>query len=222
MARATTSSPASPSRRIRRRRRIQLPGSQAPSSTNSATRCSRSAPSRGSGSCSSRRPLGFRHPHGTAHACGSPIGTDLMYRAFFGCGNPFPNTPSISAGILGGTKPVLLAGAVGEDVTRLQLRFEDGDTIELPAVDGYVLGELPTRHYPPGARLTLAIARDATGAEVGEKELRDDSARHVPMRAGGRDRSRAGRDHLPIENGRLWGRPFSGSCDVTDSERGAP
>ena len=66
---------------------------------------------------------------------------------------------------------MLLAGAVGEDVTRLQLRFEDGDTIELPAVDGYVLGELPTRHYPPGARLTLAIARDATGAEVGRKSF---------------------------------------------------
>lgn len=56
-----------------------------------------------------------------------------------------------------------------EDARRLELRFQDGDAIELPAAEGHVLGEIPARHYPPGRRLTLVIARDAAGAEVGRK-----------------------------------------------------
>jgi len=90
-------------------------------------------------------------------------------RAFYGCGNPTPGTPSIAAGIQGGGRPVLFAGAVGEHVASVELRFQDGDAIELPAAEGHVLGEIPARHYPPGHRLTLAIARDAAGAEVGRK-----------------------------------------------------
>ncbi|MCZ7588701.1 MAG: hypothetical protein M5U27_07560 [Gaiella sp.] len=92
-------------------------------------------------------------------------------RAFYGCGNPVPGAPPLAAGIHGGGRPVLFAGAVGEHVASVELRFQDGDVIELPAVEGHVLGEIPARHYAPGLRLTLAIALDAAGAEVGRKSF---------------------------------------------------
>jgi hypothetical protein len=97
-------------------------------------------------------------------------------RAFYGCGNSLPGTPPIAAGILGGGRPVLFAGAVGEQVASVELRFQDGDMIELPAAEGSVLGEIPARHYQRGRRLTLAIAQDAAGAEVGRQSF-DPTAR---------------------------------------------
>jgi len=97
-------------------------------------------------------------------------------RAFYGCGNPSPGVPPIAAGIQGGGRPVLFAGAVGAAVASVQLRFQDGDVIDLRAAEGYVLGEIPMRHYAPGKRLTLVIARNAAGAEVGRKSL-DPAAR---------------------------------------------
>ena len=66
---------------------------------------------------------------------------------------------------------MLFAGAVGEHVASVELRFQDGDVIELPAAEGYVLGEIPARHHTPGTRLTLAIARNAAGAEVGRESF---------------------------------------------------
>lgn len=92
-------------------------------------------------------------------------------RAFYGCGNPSPDVPPIGAGLQGGGRPVLFAGAVGAGVASVELRFQDGDVIELPAAEGYVLGEIPARHYTPGTRLTLAIARDAANAEVGRQSF---------------------------------------------------
>ena len=97
-------------------------------------------------------------------------------RAFFGCGNPAPGAPPLAAGTQGGGRPVLFAGAVGEHVASVELRFQDGDTIDLPTAEGYVLGEIPARHYAPGTRLTLAIARNAAGAEVGRESF-DPTAR---------------------------------------------
>ena len=71
---------------------------------------------------------------------------------------------------------MVFAGAVGEHVASVELRFQDGDTIDLPTAEGYVLGEIPARHYAPGTRLTLAIARNAAGAEVGRESF-DPTAR---------------------------------------------
>ena len=71
---------------------------------------------------------------------------------------------------------MLLNGMVSDDVARLELRFEDGDRIEVPAVDGFVLAELPRRHWPPGHRLAVIVAFDAAGAEVGRKPW--DSSTH--------------------------------------------
>jgi hypothetical protein len=99
-------------------------------------------------------------------------------RAFYGCGNPFPGTPPIAAGIHGGGRPVLFAGPVGDHVASVELRFQDGDKIELTAAEGYVLGEVPARHYPPGHRLDLAVARDAAGVEVGRKNF-DPTSRSI-------------------------------------------
>jgi hypothetical protein len=92
-------------------------------------------------------------------------------RAFYGCGHPAPGAPPLAAGIHGGGSPVLFAGAVGEHVASVELHFQDGDVIELPAAEGWVLGEIPSRHYAPGTRLTRAIARDAAGAEVGRQNF---------------------------------------------------
>jgi hypothetical protein len=73
---------------------------------------------------------------------------------------------------------VLFAGPVGDHVASVELRFQDGDKIELPAAEGYVLGEVPARHYPPGHRLDLAVARDAAGVEVGRKNF-DPTSRSI-------------------------------------------
>lgn len=99
-----------------------------------------------------------------------------QYRAFFGCGTGNANMPTIGAGILGGSDPVLLAGIASDDVARLELRFQDGDRIEVPAVEGFVLAELPRRHWAPGHRLDLIVAYDAGGTEVGRKPW--DSSTH--------------------------------------------
>ncbi len=99
-----------------------------------------------------------------------------QYRAFFGCGVRSANFPTIGAGIAGGSDPVLLTGMVSADVARLELRFQGGDRIDVPAVQGFVLAELPRRHWAPGHRLALIVAFDAAGAEVGRKPW--DSSTH--------------------------------------------
>ena len=73
---------------------------------------------------------------------------------------------------------MLFAGAVGEHVASVELRFQDGDVVELPTAEGYVLGELPARHCPLRHRLDLAVARDAAGVEVGRK-IFDPTSRSV-------------------------------------------
>jgi hypothetical protein len=99
-----------------------------------------------------------------------------LYRAFFGCGAAGATMPTIGAGIAGGSDPVLLSGMVPNDVARLELRFQDGDHVDVPAVEGYVLAELPRRHWAPGHRLVLIVAFDAAGAEVARKPW--DSSTH--------------------------------------------
>lgn len=100
-----------------------------------------------------------------------------LARAFFGCAVGTASAPTpIGAGILGGSDPVLLTGMVSDDVARLELRFQDGDRIEVPAVEGLVVAELPRRHWAPGHRLELMVGFDASGAEVGRKPW--DSSTH--------------------------------------------
>lgn len=92
-----------------------------------------------------------------------------LARAFFGCAVRAVSVPAIGAGILGGADPVLLTGLVSEDVARLELRFQDGDRIEAPAVDGFVLVELPRRHWAPGHRLEVIVAVGSSGTELVRK-----------------------------------------------------
>jgi hypothetical protein len=99
-----------------------------------------------------------------------------LYRSFFGCATDTARGPTIGAGILGGSGPVLLEGLVSDDVGKLELRFQDGDQIKVPAVQGFVLAELPRRHWAPGHRLALIVAFDAAGTEVGRKPW--DSSTH--------------------------------------------
>lgn len=118
----------------------------------------------------------YEAPSRRAGTCAWLESRGKLYRAFFGCAVGSGSTPTIGAGLAGGADPVLLNGMVSDDVARLELRFEDGDRIEVPAVDGFVLAEIPRRHWPPGHRLAIIVAFDAAGAEVGRKPW--DSSTH--------------------------------------------
>jgi hypothetical protein len=69
---------------------------------------------------------------------------------------------------------VLLCCGVGDDVATVVLRFEDGDDVELSAVEGFVYYAIPARHYPRGHRLEQIVGRDSNGRDVGRKLTRTD------------------------------------------------
>ncbi|HEY2938805.1 MAG TPA: hypothetical protein VGJ27_03250 [Gaiellaceae bacterium] len=87
-------------------------------------------------------------------------------------GCPPPSTephPDIAAGLLSGSAPILLEGEVGEGVATLELHYRDGDVQRLKAVEGFVLGEIPSRHWPRGRRLDELVALDAEGREISRR-----------------------------------------------------
>ena len=147
----------------------------------------------------------YEAPSRRAGTCAWLESRRKVYRAFFGCAVGSGSTPTIGAGLAGGADRVLLNGIVSDDVARLELRFQDGDRIEVPAVRGFVLAELPRRHWAPGHRLELIVAFDAAGVEVGRKPWDSKLAGRLPVRKGGRGRSRAGRDDLSVTRRRAPG-----------------
>ncbi|MFN2470653.1 MAG: hypothetical protein ABR583_06635 [Gaiellaceae bacterium] len=82
------------------------------------------------------------------------------------CGGEVRNEPVLSAGLSTGAGPVLLAGEAREDVAVVELRYEDGDLERTKPVEGYVLHEIRSPHYPRGHRLELMVALDASGREL--------------------------------------------------------
>lgn len=87
-------------------------------------------------------------------------------------GCPPPNTepqPDIAAGLLSGSAPILLEGEVGASVATLELDYRDGDVQRLQAVEGFVMGEIPSRHWPRGHRLYELVALDAEGREISRR-----------------------------------------------------
>lgn len=89
-----------------------------------------------------------------------------------GCPASGPTEP-IEVGLHGG-KEVLVEGRVRADVATLDLVFEDGDLIVLRPVEGYVLAEVPSRHYTVGKRLERMVARDDSGRVVSSRSWRTD------------------------------------------------
>jgi hypothetical protein len=77
----------------------------------------------------------------------------------------------LAYGISGGGATVFLSGPADEDVTTLELRYEDGAVERIRPTEGYVLHEIPSAHYPVGKRLRLLVALDAHGAELARREL---------------------------------------------------
>lgn len=91
-----------------------------------------------------------------------------VYRAFFGCQTEakWAAYPTLGGGLFSGSQPVLFNGLVGPGVASVELRFEDGHTRRIDAVEGVVLTELEPERYVRGRRLVEAVARGPLGEEL--------------------------------------------------------
>jgi hypothetical protein len=65
----------------------------------------------------------------------------------------------------------LLFGRVQPTTTKLELRYQDGESTPATPVDGYVLVAIPASHTHDGHRLTLVVGRDASGRIVGREQI---------------------------------------------------
>jgi hypothetical protein len=87
----------------------------------------------------------------------------------------FKSKVPLGAGIAGGARPVLFEGQVRTDVAAVELRYQDGDVERIKPVEGFVLHEIPSRHYELGHRLQLAVAFDQHGRELAQRPYAPDS-----------------------------------------------
>lgn len=78
----------------------------------------------------------------------------------------------LSAGRVGDASLMLLDGRVREDVGSVELRYADGDSEQLPVIEGFFLAEPRTDSEP-----TLLIARDHNGDEIQRQQIRS----HAPI-----------------------------------------
>jgi hypothetical protein len=78
---------------------------------------------------------------------------------------PEPQTV-IAATLLSGRAPILFEGQVQRDVALLELHYQDGEVQHLQPVEGFVLGEVASRHWQRGHRLDELVARDLSGREL--------------------------------------------------------
>jgi hypothetical protein len=97
-----------------------------------------------------------------------------------GCVSPqFPATP---LSVQGGGKTVIVCCTVAESVAKVELRFQDGDRIEVEPVDGFLLYAIPSEHYPQGKRLEAIVSRDASGREVERVKVKADNPGVYPCK----------------------------------------
>jgi len=66
---------------------------------------------------------------------------------------------------------VFLSGFVGPQVQRLELQFEDGDSVKLDLLEDYFLYELPRSHWSTGHRPTVLVARDKDGHVLSRRRV---------------------------------------------------
>jgi hypothetical protein len=69
---------------------------------------------------------------------------------------------------------VYLSGSVGPEVSQLTLRYEDGQEVELPVVERFVLYDIPRAHFNDGARPIELIGRNSEGVEVAQQKVDQD------------------------------------------------
>jgi len=82
--------------------------------------------------------------------------------------------PPLQVGVGGAAGSAYVGGAVRADVARVVVRFEDGGSMTVVPVDGYVLSGVPRLHLRPGYAHGVAEleARDAAGRVVATRRLR--------------------------------------------------
>ena len=85
-----------------------------------------------------------------------------------GCSAGGAATPAdeLAVGLLSGAAPILFDGEVGAHVATVELRYQDGDVQRVQPVEGFVLAEVPSRHWPKGHRLDAIVALDASGRAI--------------------------------------------------------
>jgi hypothetical protein len=88
--------------------------------------------------------------------------------------------PVVGAGLLTGGGPVLFEGTVRDDVAVVELHFQDGAMEPVRPVEGRVLYEIGSAHYPRGHRLERIVARDASGRKLDAREFRPNTPGTYP------------------------------------------
>jgi hypothetical protein len=66
---------------------------------------------------------------------------------------------------------VFLSGFVGPQVHKLELEFEDGDSVALDLLEDYFLYEVPRSHWSAGHRPTVLVARDRDGHVLSRRRV---------------------------------------------------
>lgn len=93
-----------------------------------------------------------------------------------GCPPPGLEVHPLTAGLYGGGQPVLLGGQVRADIASYELRYEDGTVERFEPIEGFILHEIPSSHYPRGHRLELVRALDRDGTELARIDVSTGSA----------------------------------------------
>jgi hypothetical protein len=110
-------------------------------------------------------------------------GTCMWSNQASGCTRPGQETkePTLGLGFSGAPTHVTLCCTVGQDVARVEARFEDGDRIDLPSPKGgYLVWPIPARHYPLGHRLDELVAFDLSGHELATQRITTNAAGLYP------------------------------------------
>jgi hypothetical protein len=105
-------------------------------------------------------------------------GTCYWFNQGMGCTHDDPRaTPqprALALGMSSGSTHVVVDGEVGRDVAKVEVRFEDGDRVQLTPKQGYLLWPIPSAHYPVGTRLVEMIGLDAQGQQVASLKMSSD------------------------------------------------
>jgi hypothetical protein len=107
-----------------------------------------------------------------------------------GCAPPRFQTTAMAGGLSHGTGFTSFDAQLKPDVTRVALRFQDGATVTLTPVDGFVLYNIPKTHWPRGHRLIEAAAYNRGGAKLATEKFDPlqtglyDCTKTIPLGAG--------------------------------------
>lgn len=68
-------------------------------------------------------------------------------------------------------KMIYLSGSVGPEVATLTLEYQDGETVDLPVTERFVLYDIDRSHFAAGRRPIRLVGRDRDGAEVAREPV---------------------------------------------------